>query len=202
MIEGVNGIIAARFSNKYKLPAIVFSLDESKKNYKGSARSIGDLDMVELLSKNQFVEFFGGHKAAAGLTIKKDNYQNFFSKIQEDCKNNVYNEQFLEVISIEKEELSFNAYVDLLKLSPFGEENSSPLFVLKNFDSKEMSKSKDGKHILININNEVNLVGFNLIGELKESCSKYDLIFKLELNNLYNNRITCKCVKVEESCNV
>ena len=88
------------------------------------------------------------------------------------------------------------------KLAPFGEGNSKPLFVLKGIDKKDISKSKDGKHILANISNEVNLVAFNLANKLTDSIIKYDLIFKLELNNLYSNKITCVCVDLEENNNV
>ena len=202
MLEGLNGIIAARFVNKYKLPSIIFSLDEEKKNYKGSARSIHDLNIIQLLEKNGYIEVFGGHKGAAGLTVKKENYNGFMSKIVEDCESYNYKEEIHDVIEINKSELFYKAYEDLTKLSPFGEGNPRPLFILKNIDRKELNKSKDGKHILMNISKEVNLVGFNLANQLCDEYDSYNFIFRLELNNMYSNRITCICLEVEGNADV
>jgi len=197
MPEGINGIIAAKFLNKYNVPSIIFSLDESKENYKGSARSINGVNIIEILEKNKYIEVYGGHKGAAGLTIKKENYDNFVKLVQEDCANYEYIEKEIEVIEISEEELSYRAYQDLLKLSPFGEGNPKPLFILKDCNSNRITKSKDGKHVLLNISKDVNLVGFNLSEELNSKYNKYNLIFKLELNNLYPNKITCICMNME-----
>jgi single-stranded-DNA-specific exonuclease len=202
MLEGINGIIAAKFVNKYELPAIIFSLDESKENYKGSARSVDDLNILNVLEKNKYIEIFGGHKGAAGLTIKRENYEDFVKTIECDCANNKYEKKILDVIEIDRKELSYKAYIDLLKFAPFGEGNPKPLFILKGIDRKEMFKSKDGKHILVNISDEVNLAAFNLSNKLDKEFTKYDMIFKLELNNLYSNKITCVCVDLEVNDNV
>lgn len=199
MLEGINGIIAAHFLNKYKLPSIIFSLDESKEFYKGSARSLKSFNIIELIKKSKYVEFYGGHKGAAGLTIKKENYENFKNEIIELCKDNEYEDDVLEVIEVNSDELSYKSYLDLLKLSPFGEENPNPLFILKNINKNDMKMSKDGKHILLNINNDTNLVGFDLVKDLNNDIISYDVIFKLEPNNLYSNKITCKCIKMEVS---
>ncbi len=199
MLEGLNGIIAAKFTNKYHLPTIIFSLDESKFFYKGSARSIDDFDINELLKNNCFIEKYGGHKKAAGLTIKKENYDLFSEQVKEDTKDNIYQEECLNVIEINEEELSYKSYLDLVKFSPFGEGNPSPLFLIKNIDINRINKSKDNKHLFINFNKEVNLVGFNLANNLKSDIINYDVIFKLELNNMYDNKISCKCLKMEES---
>lgn len=202
MLEGINGIIAARFVNKYNLPSIIFSLDESKEFYKGSARSVNDLNIIELLEKNKYIEVYGGHKGAAGLTIRKSNYETFAKTIEEDCKDYEYEKEILEVIEVDKEELTYKAYEDLLKVSPFGEGNPKPLFILKNIDRKDINKSRDGKHILLNLSNEVNMVGFNLADKLNNNCLIYNLIFKLELNNMYPNKISCVCLNMEGISNV
>lgn len=202
MLEGINGIIAARFANKYKVPAIVFSSDETKQYYKGSARSVQDYDIIELFKKNEYILNYGGHKGAAGLTIKKEEFELFYKKIVEQTKDNEYNEKALEVIEINEDELSYKAYQDLLKFSPFGERNSSPLFIIKNINKNRIKRTKDGKHIQINFNNEANLIGFNLANELNNDIINYDVIFKLEENNYYNKKISCKCIKLEvcETC--
>lgn len=197
MLEGINGIIAARFTNKYNLPAIIFSLDETGKYYKGSARSINDFNIIELLSNNNYIDTYGGHKGAAGLTIRKENYDLFVNQIIEQTKDNLYKEEILKVIEINEEELSYKAYLDLLKFSPYGEANKIPLFVIKGVNIKKIRKSKDNKHILIDFNKEANLVGFNLANKLNNDIINCDIIFKVEANNLYHNKISCKCIKME-----
>ena len=202
MLEGINGIIAARFLSKYNLPAIVFSLDESKAFYKGSARSINDLNIIEVLEKNEYIEVFGGHKGAAGITIKKENYDNFSNSIELSCSEYEYKEEIQEVIEVYEEELNYKAYGDLVKLGPFGEGNPKPLFILKDCDGNKINKSKDGKHILMSLSKDVSFVGFNLADKLDKTHEKYNLIFKMELNNMYPNKVSCICLDLEGIKNV
>ena len=54
----------------------------------------------------------------------------------------------------------------------------------------------------MNISSDVSLVGFNLSDQLNSKYEKYDLIFKLELNNMYSNKISCVCVSLEGIENV
>lgn len=199
MLEGINGIISSRFTNKYNLPSIIFSLDESKSFYKGSARSINDFNIIELFKDNIYIEQYGGHKTAAGLTIKKENYELFCDSISKDTKNNIYKEDILEVIEITEEELTYKSYVDLLRFSPFGEGNPYPLFLVKNINKDKIGFTKDKKHISIRFNNEANLIGFNLANIVKDDIINYDVIFKLEPNNLFANKLSCKCLKMEVS---
>lgn len=202
MLEGINGILAARFVNKYKMPAIVFSLDESGVYYKGSARSIYNFNIVELFSKSNYIVTYGGHKSAAGLTINKEDLEKFKEEIYSLTKNNQYKEEIINVIEINEEELSYKAYLDLLKFSPFGEGNNFPLFIIRNINKNRIKKTKDEKHIQINFNNEANLIGFSLAKKLNNDIINYDVIFKLEENNYYHNKISCKCVEMEESIDV
>ena len=202
MLEGINGIIAARFANKYNLPSVAFSLDETGNYYKGSMRSVCDFNIIELLKNNKYIEIYGGHKGAAGLTIKKDNYELFVKEVIEDTKDNKYEEEILEVIEINEDELSYKAYLDLLKFAPYGEGNPQPLFIIKNIDVKRIKFSKDQKHVLIDFNKDANLVGFNMGKGINKDINSYNLIFKIEENNLYHNKLSCKCIDLEENKNV
>lgn len=196
MLEGINGIIASKFADKYNLPTIIFSLDESKNFYKGSARSVCDFDIVEIFKDNPYIETYGGHKKAAGLTIKKENFDEFSKSIIEITKNNEYKEIVLDVVELNIDELSYKAYLDLLKFAPFGEGNPIPLFLIKEYSKENINKTKDNKHISINFNSEANLIGFNLVNNLNDDITNYDLIFKLEKNNFFHKKISCKCVSI------
>lgn len=197
MLEGINGIIAGKLSEKYNMPCIIFSLDENKVNYKGSARSVEGVSIIDLFNKNNYIKVCGGHEGAGGLTVEKENYENFVNSIKKDCKNNEYKENILEVIEITKDEITLKAYQDLQKIAPFGQDNEIPLFLLKNYDCKNYNVSRDGKHVLLKLTDIANLTAFNMVKDLKQNCTCYDLIFNLELNNLYNNKITCNCKKME-----
>ena len=197
LLEGLNGIIAGKLSEKYNLPCIVFSLDETKENYKGSARSVEGLNIVELFSKNEYIKVYGGHEGAAGLTVAKEDFDKFKETIINECKNNEYKDKILDVIEVSIEELTLKQYEDLLKIAPYGEENEMPLFLLKDYDCSNLNKSKDGKHVLLKLTEAASLVGFCLVDQLKENCTHYNLIFNLELNNRYRNKITCNCKVLE-----
>ena len=96
--EGVIGIVASRLVHHYKLPAIVFS--EKGEILKGSGRSLGDVNIYNLISKcSEFLEGFGGHKLACGLSLKKDNLKKFIEKIDNETslipKDNFYFDDFV-----------------------------------------------------------------------------------------------------------
>ncbi|MBR2384269.1 MAG: hypothetical protein IKA99_01530, partial [Clostridia bacterium] len=66
-----------------------------------------DVNIMELLEKNKYIEVYGGHKGAAGLTIKKENYKLFVKQIVDDTSNNEYKEEILNVIELEEFELNY-----------------------------------------------------------------------------------------------
>ncbi|MCW8837861.1 MAG: single-stranded-DNA-specific exonuclease RecJ, partial [Thiovulaceae bacterium] len=84
--EGVVGIVASRLTDKFGRPSIVLNIEDEKA--KGSARSIGEVDIYKLLAaNNDFLNGFGGHKMAAGLSVDKKNIYNFTKAINESAKN-------------------------------------------------------------------------------------------------------------------
>ena len=92
--EGVIGIVAARLSRKFKKPSIVFSIHDNIA--KGSARSIGEIDILRHISNNSsFLLGFGGHKGAAGMSLKEKNLQDFKNAMQNSL-NKENPENFIE----------------------------------------------------------------------------------------------------------
>jgi len=98
LLEGVCGIIASRLSSSYDIPSFIFAKSEDGNFYKGSARSIEGINIVEALKSLDYLVNYGGHEKAAGLTININDFSRFkkdieeiFSKIQ---KQEIIKRQF------------------------------------------------------------------------------------------------------------
>lgn len=135
---GVIGIVASRLVDKYKVPTILLTTIDGLA--KGSARSISNFDIYSALKKydNYLIEY-GGHRHAAGLTLKVEDIQKFRELIDELALNQITEEMLQPEISIDCE-LSFNELSPLLlnslnMMAPFGFSNDRPLFIARNVKS-------------------------------------------------------------------
>ena len=129
---GVIGIVASKLTNKFSKPSIVIS--ENDEICKGSARSIGDFNIGNLISEafqNGILESGGGHKMAGGLSIKQKKIIEFkdFIKKKTSKVELIKKKYFDAIISISIVDFSF--YNQLKKLSPFGPKNRKPRFCFK-----------------------------------------------------------------------
>lgn len=129
--EGVVGILAGELTKIYKRPAIVLTNAQGEENHlKGSARSYGDFDIFKYLSNmSELFVKMGGHMAAAGLTITKENFNIAKTyQISEELFKAEDNKR--KPFSISKTDIP-NMYKSLNKFRPFGEGNQKPLFDLE-----------------------------------------------------------------------
>ncbi|MBN2815422.1 MAG: single-stranded-DNA-specific exonuclease RecJ [Campylobacterales bacterium] len=132
--EGVVGIVASRLVDRFSLPAIVFSVEDGVA--KGSARSVGDVNIYELIKENEhLLTKFGGHKMAAGLGLNVDNIDAFTEAINNSAKE-LNEEDFIPKESLSgrlRTEDIDNELLELLEsFEPFGEANLRPTFYIKN----------------------------------------------------------------------
>lgn len=130
--KGVIGIVASRLTETYYRPTIV--LTESNGNYTGSARSVAGYDLYEaLLSCSDLLEQFGGHKYAAGLTIKPENLTLFSDKFEEVVSSTISPNLLIPEVKIDcelnLEQIDAKFYRILLQMAPFGPQNMAPVFV-------------------------------------------------------------------------
>jgi single-stranded DNA-specific DHH superfamily exonuclease len=102
-----------------------------------------------------------------------------------------------EVILLEESELGYKEYQELLKYGPFGEANPYPIFSLNSINKEKITFSKDKKHLIIKLNNDVTLLGFNLANRYEEKYNNYEAIFTLDKNNLLKNKLSCKCIEIK-----
>ncbi len=146
---GVIGIVASRLTEKYGRPVILFSFDGD--NAKGSARSVLGVNIHEIIaSAEPFLLKFGGHEMAAGLTVKRSEFDEFRNFMYDYADNNI--ERSLLVRSVITEcllphnRLNLNFYDDLTALEPFGSANPTPVFTVKGLEIMRISGLSQGKH--------------------------------------------------------
>jgi len=131
--EGVVGIVASRLVEHFSKPAIVLSINDTIA--KGSARSLGEVDIFELISKNkEYLTKFGGHKMAAGLSLEEKNIASFKEAINKDAKQLpkeffVTKENILGILDAKA--IGFELLELLEKYEPYGEGNERPRFLAK-----------------------------------------------------------------------
>jgi len=152
--EGVIGIIASKLVSKYSRPAIVFS--KSKGILKGSGRSLGRVDLFELIKPSEdILESFGGHKMACGLSLKEENFERFKEEINKRIKQYKKEDFFkrdfvlgeLDFSEIDKELLEI-----IETFEPYGEGNEKPKFIAKA-EVRSISHLKDNHYKLFLSNN-------------------------------------------------
>jgi len=133
--KGVIGIVASRLIETYYRPTIV--LTESNGFLTGSARSVQGFDLYQALeSCSDLLETFGGHMYAAGLTLKKENFEAFSSRFEKIVDARITREQMIPSIDID-DELDLDEITDkfadiLNQMEPFGPGNMPPVFVTRN----------------------------------------------------------------------
>jgi len=185
--EGVVGIVASRLTNHYKLPAIVFS--DKGELLKGSGRSLGDVNLYELIKNCQeYVEGFGGHKLACGLTIKKENLENFTNKINQETsklpQEYFYLEDFI-LGELPLKECDFELIEILESFEPYGEGNPRPKFKAK-VQIEHIRNLKDNHYKLIVSQNNIykDAIIFRYDGDFSDYC---EIIFTINKNEFNGN---------------
>jgi len=182
--EGVVGIVAARLVDKFGKPAIVLSIDGQ--NAKGSARSIGDVSIYELIKESEhLLTKFGGHKMAAGLGLKSKDIDAFREAINRSAAK-IPAEDFIpkEQITgiLDSEDIDFELLELLERFEPYGEANARPRFLFKDAEVVSIKlMGADKSHSRIEVRQyphqreTVELIAFRRVFEMpddrKISCS-------------------------------
>lgn len=131
---GLTGIIASRLVEICNKPTILFSKDGD--DYRGSARSVNGINIFDLISKCSIVPSkFGGHAAAAGLTIKKEDFEEFKKELVA-VANQIDDDLFCKNVDVECEIFTDDMTIEnvkaIQKFEPYGESNPEPFFYFKN----------------------------------------------------------------------
>ncbi|SUK13575.1 ssDNA-specific exonuclease RecJ [Staphylococcus agnetis] len=135
--EGILGIVASRIVESYQRPTMILNIDHEKQHAKGSARSISQISMFELLSTQaDLIDKFGGHHAAAGLTLAIENVETLKQALNEVMKNQ-YKEDALQPekyidAAVTIDTVTVENIASLERLRPFGMQFERPLFQLNH----------------------------------------------------------------------
>lgn len=129
--KGVIGIVASRLTEIYYRPTIVFT--KSNGFITGSARSVKDFDVYDAVEAcSEYLEHFGGHKYAAGLSIKPENLDSFCSKFEQVVSDTIKDEMLVPEVEIDLEielsKITPKFYKILKQFAPFGPGNMAPIF--------------------------------------------------------------------------
>ena len=190
--HGVIGIVASKLTESFFKPTILVCFEDEQG--KGSGRSVPGFDLYEALNYfGDYLEKFGGHAMAVGLTVNKENFENFKEKFEEFAKQKKV-KQILPTIKIDgeisKNDLKLETVEELKKLEPFGERNERPNFLYKGVKINSIRALSEGKHLKLSVRDDnqlIDVIGFNL-GHLADEFligDKVDLVGILEINE-YN----------------
>ena len=148
--------MASRLIETYYKPTLVFTKSGDK--LAASARSVKGFDVYNALEQcSEFIEQFGGHKYAAGLTLKVENYPKFKAKFEEVVKNTLPEELRTPEICIDAEislsEITPKFYRIMNQLAPFGPQNMKPVFMLAGLRDNGYGKKvgADQTHLKLSI---------------------------------------------------
>ena len=188
--HGVIGIVSSKITELYFKPSIL--LCEEDNIGKGSGRSIPGFDLYEALTQcKNAIEKFGGHSMAVGISVKKENLEMFKKELEQISKERNI-EEIVPILKIDAqidlEEINKEMVESLKELEPFGEENKTPLFMIRNLKIDSIRALSEGKHLKLTLKdnkNIVNAIGFNL-GELSNDYKigdKIDVVGNLEINS-------------------
>ncbi|MEA3497040.1 MAG: single-stranded-DNA-specific exonuclease RecJ [Bacteroidota bacterium] len=211
--KGVIGIVASRLIEKYYRPTIL--LAESNGMLTGSARSVAGFDLYSAIeSCSEYIEQFGGHKFAAGLSIKKENFDKFSEKFEKVVSETIDPKVLIPSISynfelpLEYATLQFIRSVE--RFGPFGPKNLRPKFISKDVVLAYPPQIVGENHLKIKIKTSkytVDAIGFNLghfLEDVKDKNNIVDICFTVE-ENQWNDKssvqLNIKDIKINKRMN-
>ena len=189
--HGIVGIVSSKITEKFYKPSILFAIDGDEA--KGSGRSISGFNLFGTLeSCTDLLEKFGGHELAAGLTIKASNIEAFRKRINEYAKDHIGEAMLVPTImldaAIKAPFITIETVKDINNLQPFGVDNPTPSFMVREIKIHKISTMSDGKHLrmtLLKDGKYLDSVGFGM-GEYYHHLEEGDCIdvaFALDIND-------------------
>lgn len=188
--KGVVGIVASRLIEKHYKPTIV--LTQSGEVIAGSARSVQGFNLYEALHAcREHLLGYGGHFAAAGMTLAIDQLEAFKIAFENAVAERITEEQLTPEITINAilplDNISMNFYQIIAQMEPFGPENTKPIFIAHKVYDTGYSKMVKDLHISCSFKqgkNTIRGIGYNMPQHLDliKSGKPFDVVFQLQLN--------------------
>jgi len=195
--KGVIGIVASRLIESYYRPTLVFTKSGDK--LAASARSVKGFDIYEALEQcSEYLEQFGGHKYAAGLTLTPDQYIPFKEKFEAVVKKTIDKELLIPEITIDStldlSEITPKFFRILKQMGPFGPKNMKPVFATSSVRDNGYAKrvGADKSHLKLNIINGAdqktyNAIAFGLGDKINSIQNDFDIVYTIDENEWNGN---------------
>ncbi|MDP8237615.1 MAG: single-stranded-DNA-specific exonuclease RecJ [Candidatus Hatepunaea meridiana] len=188
--QGVIGIVASRIIEKYYRPTVMITIENGIG--KGSARSIPNFDLYSALkSCSDILLQFGGHKYAAGLTIKEENIPEFKKRFNDVTKQMINPDDLIPKIKIDDEfqldEISFDIVHQLEELAPFGPKNPKPCFVSYDLEVVGVPRIVGKNHLKFKVGQNgtvIDAIAFNMGDKIQQLKNNrvLDMVYFAEEN--------------------
>lgn len=194
--KGVVGIVASRLIEKYYRPTVV--LTKSGELVAGSARSVAGFNLYEAIyACREHLLGYGGHFAAAGMTLLPEQVELFSQKFEEVIAATIPDHLLIPEIIIDAEvdfaDLHQSLYNIITQMEPFGPENMRPVFIARNVTDNGWSRILKEEHIKFSLRQNsivLNGIGFGMADKfhLLQLNNPVDVIFTLDENEWNGNK--------------
>ncbi|HUZ14784.1 MAG TPA: single-stranded-DNA-specific exonuclease RecJ [Gaiellaceae bacterium] len=193
--EGVIGIVASRLVERYNRPVVLIAGSGGDRDWKGSGRSIPSFDLHGAFGAcSELLGRWGGHRAAAGLSIKAENVDAFAAAFARHAEGALDESDLEPVTRIDAivgrdEQLSLDLCAELARLAPFGLGNPAPTLLAAGVGVADLATVGDGKHLRFRIRRSGRDGGSAIAfgqGPRLDSFrldDRYDVAFRLEENH-------------------
>lgn len=186
--KGVVGIVASRLIETYYRPTIV--LTKSGELVSGSARSVQGFNLYEAIHAcREHLLGYGGHFAAAGMTLSPGNVELFSKKFEEVVSATIEPQFLIPELKIDAEiqfrEINFAFFNILQQMEPFGPENMKPVFISRQVRDTGYSRIIKEKHIRFSLRQQDTVlsgIGFNMAGKMNLLSQPIDIVYTLDEN--------------------
>ena len=196
--KGVIGIVASRLIETYYRPTLVFTKSGDK--LAASARSVSGFDVYNALEAcSEHIEQFGGHKYAAGLTLKEENYEAFKQAFEDEVSKTIDKSLLTPEIKIDTQldlpHINDKLWRIIKQFAPFGPGNMTPIFMTENLKDTGYGKcvGEDDKHLRITVTQsgkeKVVCIGFGLGDRLSliKDRKPFKAVYSVDENHWQGN---------------
>lgn len=200
--NGIIGIVASRVTEKFGCPSILISFEgcEGKPDDfgKGSGRSVRGLNLVETLSTcDEYLEKYGGHELAAGLTVRRDKLDDLKRAINEAARKSLAASTEEPTLTaddmLEFDEANLRLAEELLLLEPYGVGNPTPVYITTGLNVKNVFGVGSNKHTRLTLTDGRSTITAMCFSVSPEELDVYagdavDVMYNLDVNEFRGER--------------
>ncbi len=196
--KGIIGIVASRLVEVFYKPTIVLT-KSSDGLITGSARSVKEFNIYDGIDYcSDLLEHFGGHKFAAGLSMKEENLEEFIEKFEQYVSDNLEESSFVPEISVDMSldlsEITHSFLNNLKRFAPFGPGNMEPIFQSDCVVDEGAARIVGDKHLKARVQypdrpvHPIDVIAFNQKDKLEmiQNNKPFDVLYHVE-ENVWNN---------------